>query len=139
MAIMATDTGGGGDFSPMPSGNHVAVCNMVVDLGLQLVRSQMYGDKKKHQVYIRWETPDETIEWQDRDGNMQAGPRIIGRTFTVSLHENAALTGILESWRGRPFTEEEKQGFDITKLLGVPCMVNVTHSQSNGKSYRQHH
>lgn len=135
MAIVATDTGGGGDFSPMPVGNHVAVCNQVVDLGQQRVVSQMYGDKVKHQVWIRWETPEEQLEWEDRDGNKQIGNRVIGKTYTVSLHENANLRGDLESWRGRPFTQEELQGFDISKLLGAPCMVNVTHTEKNGKTY----
>ena len=83
MAIMATDTGGGGDFSPMPQGNHVAVCNMVVDLGLQRTVSQQYGEKVKHQVYIRWETPDETIEWEDRDGNKKLSPDV--RVNEISL------------------------------------------------------
>lgn len=135
MAILATDSGGGGDFSPMPSGNHVAVCNMVVDLGKQRTVSQMYGEKVKHQVWIRWETPDESITWTDRDGNEQTGPRVIGKTYTVSLHENANLRADLESWRGRPFTAEELEGFDLSKLLGVPCMVNVTQVQKNGKTY----
>lgn len=135
MALIASDTGGGGDFTPMPAGNHVAVCNMVTDLGMQKVISQLYGEKVKHQVYIRWEVPDETIEWEDRDGNKQSGPRVIGKTYTVSLHENAALRADLESWRGRPFTKEELAGFDISKLLGVPCMVNVTHTEKNSKTY----
>lgn len=135
MAIMASDTGGGGDFSPMPAGNHVAVCNMVVDLGKQRTVSQQYGEKIKHQVWIRWETPDETIEWTDRENNQRSGPRVIGKTYTVSLHENANLRADLESWRGRPFTSDELAGFDISKLLGVPCMVNVTHSEKGGKTY----
>ena len=135
MAIMATDNGGGGDFSPMPSGNHVAICNMVVDLGKQRVVSQQYGEKIKHQVYIRWETPHERLAWTDRDGVEREGPRVIGKSYTVSLHENAALRGDLENWRGRAFTKEELAGFDISKLLGVPCMVNVIHQERNGKTY----
>lgn len=135
MALMATDTGGGGDFTPMPTGNHVSVCNMVVDLGKQRTVSQQFGEKIKHQCYIRWETPDEQMEWTDRDGNKQSGNRVIGKTYTVSLHENANLRRDLESWRGRPFTEEELKGFDLSKLLGVPGMVNVTHEHKNGKTY----
>ena len=34
------------------------------------------------------------------------------------------------SRRGRPFTETERQGFDITKLIGVPCQLNVMHTDS---------
>ena len=134
MAIVATDTGGGGDFSPMPQGNHVAVCNMVVDLGKQRSVGQ-YGEKIQHKAFIRWETPDEQIDWTDKDGNEQTGNRVIGSFYTVSLHENATLRGVLESWRGRGFTKDELDGFDITKLLGAPCMINVTHSEKNGKNY----
>ena len=35
----------------------------------------------------------------------------------------------LVSWRGRPFTETEKKGFDITKLIGIPCQLNVMHNE----------
>lgn len=136
MAIMATDSGGGGDFKPTPAGNHRGVCTMVVDLGQQRVQSQMYGEKVKHQAYVAWELPDETIEWTDKDGNEKTGPMRIGKTYTVSLHENANLRADLESWRGRPFTAEELDGFDITKLLGAPALINVTHKQGgNGKTY----
>lgn len=135
MAIVATDTGGGGDFSPVPAGNHMAVCNMVVDLGKQRTVSQMYGEKIKHQVYIRWEMPQERLTWTDREGNEREGPRVIGKTYTLSLHENAQLRADLESWRAKAFTEEEKKGFDVSKLLGVACMVNVIHQDKNGKTY----
>lgn len=135
MAIMATDTGGGGDFSPMPSGNHVALCNMVVDLGMQRDISPQYGEKIKHKVYLRWEVPDERLTWTDKDGKEQEGPRVIGKTYTLSLHENANLRADLENWRGRAFTEEERAGFDVAKLLGAPCMLNVIHTPRNGKTY----
>lgn len=136
MAILATDNGGGGDFKPVPAGNHRAVCSMVIDLGNQRIQSQMYGESIKRQVYVAWELPDEVIEWTDRDGNERKGPMRIGKTYTVSLHENANLRSDLESWRGRPFTDDERAGFDITNLAGVPALVNVTHKAGgNGKTY----
>lgn len=135
MAIIATDSGGGGDFSPTPAGNHVAVCNMVVDLGRQRVQSQMYGDSIKHQIYLRWELPHEELTWTDKDGNEQTGPRVIGKTYTLSLHENANLRADLESWRSRAFTDEERAGFDVAKLLGVPCMLSVIHEVKGPKTY----
>ena len=136
MAIIATNSGGGGDYKPVPPGNHRGVCSMVVDLGNQRVQSQMYGEKIKPQVYVAWELPDEEITWTDRDGNERTGPMRIGKTYTVSLHENANLRADLESWRGRPFTEAELDGFDIAKLAGAPCLINVAHKQgNNGKTY----
>lgn len=47
------------DFEVAPAGNHVAICNAVVDLGLQ-PGSKMYPDPK-HQVYIRFELPLERV------------------------------------------------------------------------------
>lgn len=135
MANIATDTGGGGDYKPTPAGNHVGICSMVVGLGKQRVQSQMYGESIKPQIYVAFELPHETVTWTDKDGNERTGPMRIGKTYTLSLHENANLRGDLESWRGRPFTEEERAGFDINRLAGAPAMVNVTHVEKNGKTY----
>lgn len=135
MAIIAADSGGNGDFTPTPAGNHVGICSMIADLGRQRTQSQMYGEKVKHQVYVAWELPHETISWTDKDGNEKSGPMRIGKIYTLSLHENATLRHDLESWRGRPFTEEERRGFDIAKLAAAPAMVNVVHEERNGKTY----
>lgn len=136
MAIIATNSGGGGDYKMVPPGNHRGVCSMVVDLGQQRVQSQMYGEKIKPQVYVAWELPDEPIQWTDKDGNERTSTMRIGKTYTVSLHENANLRADLESWRGRAFTEAELDGFDITKLGGAGCLINVAHKLGgNGKTY----
>jgi hypothetical protein len=127
MAIIASDSGGG-DFKLATPGNHPAVCTLMADLGKQRVQSQMYGDSVKHQVYIRWELTDEPFEWEDRNtGEQHKGFMSIGKTFTLSLHENASLRAVLESWRGKPFTEEERKGFDISRIAGAACLVNVSH------------
>ena len=42
--------GGSGSYKHPPEGTRPAICNMVVDLGMQ---ETPYGTK--HQVYIRWE------------------------------------------------------------------------------------
>lgn len=134
MAILASDSGGGSDFKPVPQGTHLAICNMVIDLGKQ--RVGFNGEEKvQHKVFIRWELPNERMEWTDREGNKRNGPMSIGRSYTLSLHEKAALRGDLEAWRGRAFTKDELVGFDVSKLLGVPCMVVVTHKDANGKTY----
>lgn len=134
MAIIASNSGGGGDFSPAPQGTHLAICNMVVDLGKQ--RGEYQGTPNiKHKVYIRWELPHERLKWTDRDGKEQEGPRVVSKTYTVSLHENSALRADLVGWRGRNFTPEEEAAFDISKLLGVPCMITIVHKESAGKTF----
>ena len=113
------DSSGGG--TPAPEGNHLAVCVGVIDLGTQY--SKFY-DTWKPKVMIQWELSDELMG----DGR----PFVISRRFTLSLHENAGLRKILNSWRGRPFTPEEAAGFDIAKVLGKPGMVNVVHEPKEG-------
>ncbi len=57
------------------------------------------------------------------------GPAVIGSRFTSSLSPKALLRQHLESWRGRPFTEQELMGFDLINLLGVPALISVMHSE----------
>ena len=51
----------------------------------------------------------------------------------MSLNERSNLRRDLQAWRNRPFTEEELQAFDLTKLLGVTCKINVV-LNSNGNA-----
>jgi hypothetical protein len=134
MAIVATDSGGGGDFKLVPQGTHQAICNTVVDLGKQNTEFQGQG-KVQHKVYLRWELPHERLTWTDRDGVEREGPMSIGKTYTLSLHEKAALRGDLEAWRGRAFTADELKGFDVAALLGKACQLSVVHDEKNGKTY----
>jgi len=62
-------------------------------------------------------------------------PMTISKSYTVSLHEKAGLRKDLSAWRGRDFTDEEAKAFDVSKLIGAYCMVNVTTSENNGKTY----
>lgn len=132
MSLIAKDNGGG-DFTPTPQGTHLAVCNMVVDLGNQ--ESTYQGQTSvKHQCFIRWELPQERIEFE-QDGEKKEGPMVIGKRYTLSLNEKATLRKDLEAWRGKSFTPEELEGFDLFKLLGVACQVTVTHREKDGKTY----
>lgn len=120
MPIIARDSGGR-DFDPAPEGLFPAVCCDVVDRGM--VESQ-WG--VAHKVQLRWQL----------DGHSEAGLRedgkqwLVVRQFTLSLHEKSALRGFLTSWRGKAFTSEELQGFDLERLIGAPCMIQVLHSRT---------
>ena len=135
MGFVASDSGGG-DFKKVPQGVHMGRCYSLIDLGTQLVRSQ-HGDKQLHKIRIAWELFGEDNDGNpltiERDGNVT--PMTINKSYTLSLNEKANLRKDLESWRGRAFTDEEAKGFDISKLLNVYCMINVTHSETNGKTY----
>jgi len=131
MGIYVSDTGGGGDFTPVPEGTHFAVCDMVVDLGRQ--RTTYMGDVTiKHQVYIRWQIPAERTEWTDGEGVKREGPMVIGKTYTASLGEKANLRKDLQAWRGKAFTEAELKKFDIANLIAAPATISVTHKPKEG-------
>lgn len=129
MPIIAKETAGK-DFKKVPAGVHFAICNMVVDCGLQ----EGFSGKPQHKVYLRWEVPDERVSYE-KDGAEIEGPCSIGCMYTLSLSEKANLRKTLENWRGKPFTAQELQGFDITNVLGKCCQIQVMHEESNGKTY----
>tara|TARA_Y100000361_G_scaffold152350_2_gene171606 strand:+ start:578 stop:1183 length:606 start_codon:yes stop_codon:yes gene_type:complete len=123
MSIVATTNDGGMAYPQVSSGVHKARCVRVIDLGTQ--RQEYSGEVSwKRQVMLIWEVPE-----QD---NMNGEPLTISKFYTLSLHEKSNLGADLSSWRGRAFTETEKQGFDISKLAGVPCLLNVVEGK-NGK------
>src|SRR5688500_16675950 len=111
------------EFTAVPIGNHVAICNAVVDLGLQ-PGSGRYPDPKP-QVYIRFELPTESITYT-KDGHEITGPMTIGRTFTASMSEKANLRKFLESWFGKKFpTDNAAADFDLKNILGRKCLLNI--------------
>ncbi len=118
-------------FDPISAGVHQGVCYSVYDLGTQ--HNKVF-DKYSHQALIIWEIPSERIEVQ-KDGKDVSLPRVISRTYTLSFDDRANFKKDLTSWRGRPFTEEEEQGFDISRLVGVNGMLNVIHTSKDGKTY----
>jgi len=120
------------EFENCPAGNHIAVCIRVIDLGTQ--ETTYNGEKKKaHQIQLVWEVDSD-------DGVVMADGRpfiVNSRRYTWSMHEKANLRKDLTSWRGKPFADSDfgDGGFDIRKLLGCGCMLNVIHNESGDKTY----
>tara|TARA_R100001594_G_scaffold49740_1_gene82749 strand:- start:2852 stop:3448 length:597 start_codon:yes stop_codon:yes gene_type:complete len=107
------------EYPKVPTGVHNARCIRVIDLGTQ--RNDYQGQITwKRQALIIWELP------QQLSNDV---PMTISKFYTLSLHEKSNLSMDLVSWRGRPFTETEKKGFDITKLIGITCQLNVMHNE----------
>ncbi len=130
MAISVSEKAGGKDWTPVPEGSHIARCVTIVDLGVQ---QTPFGDKE--QVYLGFEVYDHRVEWE-KDGEKKEGPGLIGATWTKNLHEDANLGKNLISWRGKPFSADEKKLFDLENVLGVPCILSVVHNTAkNGKTY----
>jgi hypothetical protein len=101
-------------FTPAPEGLHQAVCVDVVDLGLV---EGPWGAKPT--VEVRWEL--------DLKHEETGGPFLVSKRFTLTLNEKGNLRPMLEAWRGRKFSPPELEGFDLEKLFGVNCQLQLVH------------
>lgn len=130
MAINATKTAQQREL--IPAGNHIARCYQMIEIGT-VTENIMGKSVTLKKVRIGWELPEETREFKQGDGEK---PFVISQEYTLSLSEKANLRKMLASWRGKDFTEKEAECFDITKLLGVPCMLNIIHKPSKSEPSR---
>lgn len=124
----------GGTFTPVPPGMHLARCYRVVDLGTQ--KSEYLGQiKNLPKIMIQFE-----VHSEDDNGNAlvtgKGEPMTISKNFTLSLAEKATLRKDLVSWRGREFTNEELNGFELKNILGAWAYLSIAKSTgNNGKEY----
>ena len=128
-SIYATDSGVEREL--IPTGNHVARCFSMVHIGTV---QGTFGIQNK--VRIGWELPEELRVFDQAKGEQ---PMVIFQEFSLSMNAKANLRKMLASWRGKDFSPEEAKKFDITKLIGVPCMLNIIHKpgiQDPSKTYQ---
>lgn len=123
MPIIAT-VGDSKNYTPAPEGTHQAICVDVIDLGM--LPNTFKPGTTQHKINVVWQI-DEVRD----DGKRHQ----VYKRYTLSLNEKANLRHDLESWRGRAFTRDEEMGFDVEKLIGVNCLVNVQHNSKDGKTY----
>ncbi len=99
-----------------PAGQHVAVCCDVADLG---VVKTTYNNEEKHQHKIR-------VWFQIAELDGQGKRFLVSRRLTLSMHKKAALRAFLESWRGKPYGEDDaRNGIDVELMVGVPALVQT--------------
>jgi len=120
------------DFDPVPAGTHIARCYQMIQIGT--VPETFEGNTKDTpKVRIGFELPNEKKVFHEGE---EARPFAISKEYTLSMNEKANLRKMLESWRGKQFSDEEAVSFDITKLLGKECMISVIHKTSKqGRTY----
>jgi len=116
---------GGKEFTKAPEGTHLAVCTLIADVGLQ-PGSGAFPDPKVR-VFFRFEIPSERITYE-KDGQEVEGPTIIYHNYAASMNAKANMRKGIESWRGAKFTDAEAEQFDIRKLLGQTCLLQIVHT-----------
>ena len=103
--------------NPVP-GMYLARCVRLIDLGTH--HDEKWG-KDKRLVLVGFELTGKLMA----DGR----PFMVSKRYTLSHSEKAALRKDLENWYGKRFDTaqlDKAGGFDLTKILGRPAMVNVT-------------
>ena len=130
MSITATNEGGQG-FQPIEAGTYPARCYSMVHIGT--ITENINGEEKtNNKVRVTWELPTELKEFKQGEGEK---PWVVSKEYNLSMHEKSSLRKDLKSWRGKDFTDDEAKAFDVTKLLGVACMLSISHKESKGKTY----
>lgn len=134
MSLIISNTGGGSfePRKPIEAGAYAAVCDMIVDLGVQPSPGGQFAPKRT--VVLRFQIPSVRVEIT-KDGETKDLPAVISRTVGLSLNEKSTLYALLTSWRGKSFTPEELKAFDLSKVAGKPAFINVTHATKGDRTY----
>lgn len=130
---LVTPESKGGDFELVPAGVYLARCYQMIDLGTQTDTSPKFGTTVARKIMLYWEL------LQDDDGKKVAmtdgRPFVISKMYTWSMHTKASLRKDLNNWRGVPFTDDEANKFEISKLLDKFCKLQIVHNASGDKTY----
>lgn len=131
MAIFATSEASS-KLEAIETGSHIATCVQMIHIGT--VSIEFEGKPVKgNKVRITFELPGLLVKFKEDEPEQ---PRFISKEFTLSLGSKASLRKFLDTWRGKPFTEDEAKAFDITKLLGVSCMLSIgSKTSAKGQAY----
>ena len=124
---MVIKSEGNSEIKQLEPGVYTGIASAIIDLGIQ--ENTMFG-KKQRKVMIVWNIVGETVTVNDEEM-----PRVMSKEYTMSLGEKSTLRKDLEAWRGRPFSTDELNGFDLTNILNVPCQLQINQQEKNGKTF----
>ncbi len=96
---------------------------------------------ERRKVVILFEFPDLRIDLPDKqDPKKKVNlPRALSVKETLTLASKGNLRPLLESWRGKAFTEAELDGFDLKKLIGANALINVAQETKENRTYANIH
>ena len=107
-------------------GFHRGVLQSIIDLGIQPSNNPQYDPG--HKLMLIFELPDTLRE----DGTRET----VKTTQTFSMGKKANLRKIVEQWAGKSFPNDQAAwDFELSGLLGKPVYLQITHKDSNGKTY----
>lgn len=117
---------------PLEPDTYQARCVQLIDIGDQLSQN----GKCRREIMLVFELPTERIDVKLESGETENRPRIMSKRFGLSMYETSHLRKAVNSWRGKALTDEEAAAFDVSRLVGAPCMLSVVQKTTNaGKTY----
>jgi hypothetical protein len=118
--IKATNTGKTRE--PIPAGTYLARCYSIAHIGTEFFEYQ--GEPKQtNKVRFTFELPTKLKVFKEGE---EAKPLAIGEEYGISTHEKSNLRKVMNSWRGKDFTEEEVKSFDVTSMISKPCLITIS-------------
>ena len=108
-------------------GVYTGIASAIIDLGIQ--ENSMFGNKQRKAIIV-WNIVGETVTVNDEEL-----PRVMSKEYTMSLGDKSTLRKDLEAWRGKAFSQEELQGFDLENILNTACQLQVNEQEKNGRTY----
>ena len=109
----------------IPAGTYVARCYSMIQIGTTSYEWQG-SQKQSNKIRITFELPTEKKVFKEGE---EAKPYAISAEYGLSLHKKSKMRPILEGWRGKAFTDEEIDNFEVSKLVGVPAFLNIIHNE----------
>jgi len=106
----------------------------VINLGLSVIKFPGSDDYLAEQVVL--------VLWTGEKDTHGSGKVVtVEQRYTMSLGAKAKLRALIEGWRGDVFTDEEikkfkKDGFDVSKMYGKPCLLSTVHKTSQAGRVR---
>lgn len=123
----------GGTRELIKAGSHVVRLVQIVDLWTQKFEYQGQ-EKEARKIFLTFEFPNNTYEYEDKQGIKKSGVKVKGNEFTLSRSEKANLRKFIEVWLWTQTLSED--GLDVWAWLGKVWLWVIQHTTSTkGKVY----
>jgi len=115
----------------VPAGLQDAICYGVVHIGTH--QEEFKGDKKmRNIIYILYELPSITNTFDEDRGEE---PAVISKKFTYTYSERGSLLDWIKTWSNGKINKKNINNFDIDKLVGIGCKLQVMEDEGENGSY----
>lgn len=115
---------------PAPEGVHPAVCIDVINLGEEEEAFDNQKPRKVRKLGFVWQVFPE-----DGARDSQGRPFLIDVKVTASVNDGARLRLMLESWCGKPYSQDDLKSVAPMKVRGQSCLIEIYHAVRLGNIY----